>query len=590
MSTNGLTLSIYWQHAKKYKKKLAIIYPMIVTAQFLEDFLAPLIVAGVLNLLAAGDINALKDGDMWLIIAAIVAIEVISHLLYNTLVRMYWRVQDLILHDLNMTVFNHLQTMSYKFFADRFAGSIVSQTNKFVGSFERLADALTWNVFRLIVYVIFTSIILLPRVPLISLTIVLVASIYVPLIWFYRKKQIPYNTRQASAETDRTGQLADAVSNIIAVKSFSGENQETKRMLDKSADVFDRSMDTMKINMNQELTSGSVERSINVIVIAIAIGLAINGVVGVGTIYLALTFTAGLLTQLWNLNKTFRSFARVFGDARDMTLILQIAPEVKDPSSPLSFSPEKGEIDFTAVDFAYQDGESETKLFSGLNLNIKPGQKVGLVGPSGGGKTTITKLMLRFMDIQSGSIKIDGTDISKVNQQELRRFISYVPQEPLLFHRSLTENIAYGQADSDKSLVVEAAKNAHAHEFITKLADGYDTLVGERGVKLSGGQKQRVAIARAMIKDAPILLLDEATSALDSESENLIQDALWKLMEDRTAIVIAHRLSTIQKMDRIIVLDGGKIVEEGTHKGLIKKKNGLYARLWSHQSGGFLPD
>lgn len=228
--------------------------------------------------------------------------------------------------------------------------------------------------------------------------------------------------------------------------------------------------------------------------------------------------------------------------------------------------------------------------FSTDSIYQSPGEKIGLVGPSGGGKTTITKLLLRFMDISKGSISIDGQDIRKITQSDLRRFISYVPQEPLLFHRTIAENIAYGTHNATREMIQKAAKGAHAEEFIQSLSDGYETLVGERGVKLSGGQKQRIAIARAMIKDAPILVLDEATSALDSESEVLIQDALWKLMKDRTAIVIAHRLSTIQHLDRIIVLDKGKIAEEGTHKDLVKKKNGLYARLWSHQSGGFIQD
>ena len=224
-----------------------------------------------------------------------------------------------------------------------------------------------------------------------------------------------------------------------------------------------------------------------------------------------------------------------------------------------------------------------------FHLDIKPGEKIGLVGPSGGGKTTITKLLLRFMDIQDGSITIDGQDIAAISQQDLRSYIAYVSQEPILFHRSLYDNIRYGKLGATKHEVLAAARHAHADEFIDSLPEGYETLVGERGVKLSGGQRQRIAIARAMLKDAPILVLDEATSALDSESEVLIQDALWKLMESKTALVIAHRLSTIQKMDRIIVLDKGSIVEQGTHTELINQK-GVYAKLWAHQSGGFLED
>jgi ATP-binding cassette subfamily B protein len=249
-----------------------------------------------------------------------------------------------------------------------------------------------------------------------------------------------------------------------------------------------------------------------------------------------------------------------------------------------------GAITFSGVSFQYHDaGSSSEQLLENFSLQIAAGEKIGLVGPSGGGKTTITRLLLRFMDIQGGAIVIDGQDIRDIKQRDLRQAISYVPQEPLLFHRSIKDNIRYGKPGATNAEVIAAAEKSFAHEFITTLPQGYDTLVGERGVKLSGGQRQRVAIARAMLKDAPILVLDEATSALDSASERVIQKALWELMNHKTAVVIAHRLSTIQKMDRILVLDEGAIVEQGTHASLLAQ-GGLYAQLWSHQSGGFIQE
>jgi ATP-binding cassette subfamily B protein len=287
-------------------------------------------------------------------------------------------------------------------------------------------------------------------------------------------------------------------------------------------------------------------------------------------------------------NNSLRNYNRVVGDATDLVKTLSQEPEIKDPEQPEPSRMGRGDIMFDSVTFAH-DGADDA-VFKNLQLHLKPGEKIGLVGHSGSGKSTFTRLLLRFSDVLSGRVLIDGQDISKVTQADLHRQIAYVPQEPLLFHRTIRENIAYGDLDASDEAVEAAARMASAHDFIMALPQGYDTLVGERGVKLSGGQRQRVAIARAMLKNAPVLVLDEATSALDSESEVLIQAALWKLMEGRTAIVIAHRLSTIQKMDRIVVLDNGKIVEEGSHKELIAKQNGTYAKLWAHQSGGFMDD
>ena len=581
-------IGIYWQHAKPYKSKLWIIYPSMVAAQIVEDFVQPLIISFVLTSLASGNVDKLKGGNLPYILLALAFTEIFGHFMWNKVViPVMWRTQDLIMRDLNMTAFDHLQTMSARFFGDRFAGSLVSQVNKFVGSFERLTDALTWNVFKLLVSLVATTVILFPKIPQVSLAILVISAIYAPLVWRFRKRQIPYNRAWAGAETDRTGQLADAISNIMAVKAFAGEATEHKRMLAKANAVHEKSIATMRISMDQELITGMIQRSMNVMVVVISVLLAINGSINVGVIYLALTFVMQIMRRLWDLNNTFRTMTRVFGDAHDMAEILEIEPEVVDISNAQKMIVKNSHVDFVNVTFSHE--ENTDPLFDKLNLHIASGEKIGLVGHSGGGKTTITKLLMRFMDIQSGAIKIDDQNIDSVTQSDLRSHIAYVPQEPILFHRTLAENIAYGNPQATQEQIEHVAKLAHAHEFIKDLPLGYKTLVGERGVKLSGGQRQRIIIARAMIKDAHILVLDEATSALDSESEVLIQKALWKLMENKTAIVIAHRLSTIQKMDRIIVLHEGKIMEEGTHKQLVAKK-GQYAELWAHQSGGFLED
>lgn len=583
------TLKIYWRFATKYKTTMLKIYPSMAVAQFAEDFMIPLLVSSILTKLATGNTAELTFQKLWPVLLLILLLELGAHSIWNMVVRKFWRWQEWVMRDLNMYAFDHLSKMSYRFFANRFAGSLVNQVNKFCGSFERLTDALTWNVYKLIVGIIFTCIVLAPKAPLVVVAILFISALYAPLIWLYRRRQLPYNVKWAAAETKRTGQLADAISNVLAVKSFANEKIEHDLTQARVNEVYGRSMDTMRLNMKQELRSGALQRSINIVVIVLSVWLAVTGHIQAGVIYLALTYTNQILRRLWDLNNTFRTLTRVFGDAADMTQILDIEPEVKDPVSPEKPRITQGAIEMRSVAFDYPEKKQGNKFLHEFNLSIKPGERVGLVGPSGGGKTTITKLLQRFMDIHEGEILIDGQNIANLTQADLRSFMSYVPQEPLLFHRSLTDNIGYGQNGASEKQIRQAAKLAHADEFIQELPEKYETLVGERGVKLSGGQKQRVAIARAMLRQAPILVLDEATSALDSESEKLIQDALWKLMEGRTSIVIAHRLSTIQHMDRILVLDNGKIVEEGTHNELVKQK-GLYAKLWSHQSGGFLED
>jgi ATP-binding cassette subfamily B protein len=292
-----------------------------------------------------------------------------------------------------------------------------------------------------------------------------------------------------------------------------------------------------------------------------------------------------LFNRTWDLSRVIRVWHEAMAEAKEMVEILEQPHGIMDRLDAKALTVKKGEIVFDRVRFKYG---SSAAVLNDVNLSIHPGEKVALVGPSGAGKSTIVKLLFRFYDLTKGRILVDGQDIAKVTQDSLRDHISLVPQEPILFHRTLKENIRYGRPDATDKEIIQAAKQAHCHDFIVALEKGYDTYVGERGVKLSGGERQRVAIARAILKNAPILVLDEATSSLDSESEHLIQDALKQLMKDKTVIVIAHRLSTIMQMDRIVVLEQGKVADMGTHEELLKTEGGLYRKLWELQAGGFL--
>jgi ATP-binding cassette subfamily B protein len=582
------TFRIYWQHMRRRRLQLNLILGLTIINVIADQFLSPLLLAVTFDKLGAGHghLNFWHDFGWILLLYAL--IKIVATLLWRVIIWILWGFEVEIGRELAMRCFNYLTNQSYEFHSNHFAGALVSQTTKFVHAFEALFDQFSFSIWTNIIAFVATAVILAPRAPLYVAVFILCSIIYIIGLVLRRHIQQPFNDRTARAQSEQTAQLADTLTNLQTIKTFAHEKYEAQRFDRYTARTQASEYATRKVNNTNDLIFSGINNSMSWLALFFGIYVVVNNHAQVGTLYLITTYTINLLNRLWDLNNNMRNITRSLGDARDMTEMLEQETDVKDPANPEKDNISRGEVRFDKVTFAYPENE-EDALFDSLSLKIKPGEKVGLVGPSGGGKTTITKLLLRFMDIQNGEIKIDNQDISKITQADLRSHIAYVSQEPILFHRSLAENIGYGNQEADQQAIEGVAKLAHAHEFISQLPKGYETLVGERGVKLSGGQRQRVAIARAMLKNAPILVLDEATSALDSESEVLIQDALWKLMENRTAIVIAHRLSTIQKMDRIIVLEDGKVVEEGSHKELLGE-NGVYARLWTHQSGGFMED
>lgn len=471
------------------------------------------------------------------------------------------------------------------FFHNNFAGSLTKKVIGYGKSFESFFDTVNFQIAQKVLPLIFVSIVLWRFSPWIVLALLaMIAGVFLLIVPLTLRRKKLVDVRE-EASNHMAGHVADVISNMDAVQAFAHEEEEQDRHARNVQDYMNKALrswdyHTLKI----DTTISPLYVLINVTGLALAILLG-NSATTMSAIFITFTYFGGITEILWQFNQTYRNLENALADAAQYTQLLLEPPAIRESQNPERFQVTRGQVVFDGVHFSY--GLRTPKLFANLNLAIEPGEKVALVGRSGGGKTTITKLLLRFVDVDSGELLIDGQNIAHARLRDVRGSIAYVPQEPTMFHRSIRENIRYGKLDATDREVVEAAKKAHAHEFISRLPEGYDTLVGERGVKLSGGQRQRVAIARAIIKNAPILVLDEATSALDSESEKLIQAALWELMRDSTAIVIAHRLSTIQRMDRIIVLEDGKITEQGTHQQLLKK-GGTYAKLWAHQSGGFI--
>lgn len=583
------TLQFFAGHARNYPSYLWILGVIVPVSVLLGDFLMPYIAARVLGRISSGNFAA---GNIWqsfmpeLIIYSAAAIGggVIG---WRIVLWITSRLEVDVVRDINTQVFAHLMEMSASFHANRFGGSLVSQTNKLAGAYVRLADAAVFTLIPLIVSLVATVLILAPLAPQYVLVLLVVAVAYFTGTVYFSHDLSQALVAEAAAQNRQTGYLADSITNVAAVKTFAAAATENGRYAKSNAQVRAAGMRSVSALIKRQNYAALLTQGLKISALIIAIfGVGVLKA-NIATVFLMVTYTGTVAGNLWMFQNVLRQYNRAMGDSHDMIAILQIIPEVQDPKSPIRSNMAAGRIRFNKMTFTH--GENDDPLFHELDLEILAGEKIGLVGRSGSGKTTLTRLLLRFADVDSGVIEIDGQSITSVTQDNLRRAISYVPQEPLLFHRTLRENISYGKQGAPMDEVKRAAERAHADEFIDKLPLGYETTVGERGVKLSGGQRQRVAIARAMLKDAPILVLDEATSALDSESEKLIQNALWSLMEGRTAIVIAHRLSTIQRMDRILVLDNGKIIEQGTHRALLAS-GGQYAGLWSHQSGGFIEE
>ena len=492
-------------------------------------------------------------------------------------------------YDLATEAFDALSNQSMTFHSNRFGGTLVSQTTKFMNAYSQMLENITFPFLPIICSIIATCVILIPRVPAYVVILMALLVVYAIVSYVMYKRILSLNEDAADAQNTLSGALSDAVTNILAVKTYGREDYERELFDHANREVVARDTKRMMASLARGIITACIALAImSVVAVFIAGGNAWFGITP-GTLVIMFTYTYTITNQFNFISRGLQRFNVAFGDASGMTAVLDEPRLVADEPNAKPLKVTAGDIDFKDLNFWYTDGNAKTKVFDNFNLHIPAGQRVGLVGRSGAGKTTLTKLLLRLSDIQEGEILIDGQNVAKCTQQSLRRQVAYVPQEALLFHRTIAENIAYARPDASMDEIREAACQANALEFIERLPQGFDTVTGERGIKLSGGQRQRIAIARAMLANAPILVLDEATSALDSESEKLVQDALEKLMQGRTSIVVAHRLSTVASLDRIVVLDRGKIVEDGPHAELIAQ-GGEYAQLWSRQTGAYLED
>ena len=580
-------LRLFWQVSVPYRRRrnLAIFFTIVTIV--ISIFVGPLVIAELLNIIQYNQLQTANN--LWTLIILYGISQLCSMVIgWRLVLYLTWTFETALQRDLYSRCFNKLTNQTMFFHANKFGGSLVSQTNKLNGAVERFWDTIFWSILPLAISLIGSIIILSTLIWQYALFLFIFSIIFSIAVYFGSRPMAKLSEKEAKASNKVSGQLADMVSNILAVKSSGAESLEQKRFSKTVSSWRSASLGTMRGFLKVSTVYSTINTIIKIGAIAFAVYAAQHNLVSVASVYLIITYTGSVAHELWNMNGIMRSYNRIIGDAHEMVEILKTPTTLVDRSDK-KLKIKRGGIVMDNVTFTHDEGQGDT-LFHDFSLNIQPGEKIGLVGSSGSGKTTLTKLLLRFADIDSGKITIDSQDIAEVTQTSLREQIAYVPQEPLLFHRSVRENIAYSRPDATDAEIEKAAKKAGAYDFIVKLQDGFDTLVGERGVKLSGGQRQRIAIARAILKDAPILVLDEATSALDSESEALIQKSLETLMKNRTSIVIAHRLSTIAKLDRIIVLENGRIVEDGSHDQLLAKKRGVYAKLWARQSGGFIEE
>lgn len=577
----------FWKGVKPLKSLFFLAYIGFFLSQIANLF-APIYYKRFFDIISNASDRALTASGLVKVIFIILIFHFLNWLFWRIGMYFYNIMQPRVMARLKQISFDYLSKHSYTFFANNFSGGLVQKVNRFSRAFEAITDNLAFSIMPLIITVIGSiTIMWFVAPPVVSIIMMIWVFLFAIFSLAFSRWKMKYDLASAEADSKTSGYLADAITNSNTISYFTGHTYESANFKEVSNDQAKKQRTSWLLGEVVDATTAIFIVLVEFFVFYFAIKYWQQNLITIGTFVLAQTYIIGLAQRLWSLNSTIRHIYQGIADSKEMVEILAKPHEIKDIPNAKPLLVSEGRIDFTDVSFNFNETREIIKNF---NSTIKSGEKVALIGPSGAGKTTLVRLIMRLYDVTKGAVMIDGQNIQQVAQESLRSQISFVPQEPVLFHRTLMENIRYGRRNATDEEVIEAARMAHCGEFIESLPSKYETLVGERGIKLSGGERQRVAIARAILKKAPVLILDEATSSLDSNSESLIQDALNNLMKECTTIVIAHRLSTIKKMDRIVVLEEGQVAEEGTHEELSKKEGGLYQKLWNLQVSGFIKD
>lgn len=582
-STARQTLSLYARHSLKYPLRTLFLLLLIIAASIVHN-ISPLYYKKFFDILSGAVPGNAVAHQLALVLGMVAIVEGINWFLWRAGTVFDTYVQSAVLTDLNQTCFDALHRHSFSFFNNNFVGSLIKRAHRFINAFALLLDQLIWTLIPLVVNVFMITFVLWRRAAVLAFIILIWTALFILVNWFLARFKARYDMAYGEVDSQVSGHFADTITNNASVKLFNSFRLESKTFSGLLAKA--RSLQRIRWNLDSlfEAVQGLLIIGLEIGILYVAIGFWQRGTLTAGDFVLIQAYILSLINEIWGFGRTIRRMSEALADASEMTEVLLQPFEIIDRQGAQSLQVSQGGVEFRDVSFTYQ---GKRQIFDALNLVIKPGEKVAFVGPSGSGKSTLIKLLLRLYETTAGSILIDRQPISEVTQESVWKAISLVPQEPILFHRSIMENIRYGNPTATDDEVYAAAKSAHCHEFISRLPEGYATIAGERGLKLSGGERQRVSIARAILRNAPILVLDEATSSLDSESERYIQDALTTIMPGKTVIIIAHRLSTIMQMDRIIVLKHGQVVEEGTHADLVARR-GVYGELWKLQAGGEL--